>query len=64
MSIPTYDDLMLPVVKLCAEKTWTMRELIARVSDDLGLAAVERAAQIPSGSTTTIANRVHWARPT
>jgi hypothetical protein len=34
-----------------------MRDLIARVADDLGLTDAERAEQIPSGGTTVIASR-------
>lgn len=62
MTIPTYDLLMLPVLRHCAETTWQMRDLIRRIADDLGLSEEERAAQIPSGSTTIIASRVHWAK--
>ena len=39
-----------------------MRDLIARVADDLGLTATEREQQIPSGGTRVIASRVHWAK--
>jgi len=60
--IPTYDVLMLPVLRLCAQKVWSMRDLIARVADDLGLTDAELAEQIPSGGTTVIASRVHWAK--
>lgn len=62
MPIPTYDVLMLPVLRLSAEKVWSMRELISRVADDLGLSENERAEQIPSGGTSVIASRVHWAK--
>ncbi len=62
MPIPTYDALMLPVLRLCAERLWLMRDLIARVADDLGLTAEEREQQIPSGGTSVIASRVHWAK--
>ena len=35
MAIPTYDVLMLPVLRLSAERPWSMRELIARIADGL-----------------------------
>ena len=60
--IPTYDALMLPVLKRCAEKIWTMRDLIAQIADDLNLSLEERSQQIPSGGAPLIANRVHWAK--
>ena len=62
MPIPMHDALMLPVLRLCAEKVWVMRELVARVADDLGLTEPEREQLIPSGSMTLINNRVHWAK--
>ena len=60
--IPTYDVLMLPVLRLCAEKLWVMRDLVARVADDLGLSQSEREQMIPSGTMTVITSRVHWAK--
>jgi restriction system protein len=62
LPIPTYDALMLPVLRHCADKAWTMRELVARISDDLGLTLGERAQQIPSGGSLLVSNRVHWAK--
>lgn len=61
MPIPTYDALMLPILRLCACKIWTMKELIARVADDLALNEAERTEVLPSGGTL-IASRVHWAK--
>ena len=58
MPVPTYDLLMLPVLRLCAEKTWTMKDLVDRVADDLNLNDEEREELLPSGSATVIASRV------
>ena len=60
--IPTYDVLMLPMLRLCAEKVWVMRDLVARMADDLGLGEAERGQMIPSGTMTVITSRVHWAK--
>lgn len=62
MPIPTYDALMQPVLRHCAERIWLMRELIDQIATDLGLSGTERAEEIPSGGTTVIASRVHWAK--
>lgn len=62
MAIPTYDTLMLPVLKLSGERTWSMRDMIGRISDDLSLTERERAETIPSGTESLIASRVHWAK--
>jgi restriction system protein len=39
-----------------------MRDLIDRIASDLNLTQAEREQEIPSGGTTLIANRVHWAK--
>ena len=62
MPIPTYDALMLPVLRHSAEKAWLMRDLIVQIADDLGLSQDEREQEVPSGGTPIIASRVHWAK--
>lgn len=62
MPIPTYDELMLPVLNLAAERMWDMRGLIARIADDLKLSQAEREQTVPSGAATLIGSRVHWAK--
>ncbi len=62
MQIPTYDTLMLPVLRHCAGQVWNMRDLVTRIGDDLGLSEAERSQQIPSGGSTILASRVHWAK--
>ncbi|MGI4976175.1 MAG: restriction endonuclease [Janthinobacterium lividum] len=53
---------MLPVLRLCGDKTWLMRDLVDRVADDLGLDGPEREQMTAGGSGTVIASRVHWAK--
>jgi hypothetical protein len=60
--IPTYDQLMLPVLRRSAEKIWTMRELIAQIADDQQLSPKERELRTPSNGSTLIASRIHWAK--
>ena len=62
MAVPSYDELMLPVLKLCLEKAWIMRDLVVRIADDLHLEQKERDQTIPSGSVSVITSRVHWAK--
>jgi len=62
LPVPTYDALMLPVLRHCADRLWQMRDLIERISDDLKLSPPERSEQIPSGGATIIASRVGWAK--
>jgi restriction system protein len=53
---------MLPVLRHCAEKVWFMRDLVTQIANDLNLSDAERSEQIPSGGTTVITSRVHWAK--
>ena len=62
LSIPSYDALMLPVLRLCADRVWPMRELITRIADDLQLSPEERSQELRSGGTRVIASRVSWAK--
>ncbi len=62
LPIPPFDAFMLPVLRHCSEKTWRMRDLVARMTDDLALDDLERDQRTPSGSTTVVASRVHWAK--
>ncbi len=62
MPIPTYDVLMLPVLRLCAERLWPMRDLVGRIANELTLSQQEREQMIPSGTMTVITSRVHWAK--
>jgi restriction system protein len=52
---------MLPVLRHCADKTWVMRDLVAKIADDLGLTEEERRQELPGGGVM-IYNRVHWAK--
>lgn len=61
MTIPTFDVVMPRVLRLCAEHPWAKRDLVTQIADDFGLSEEERSALIPSGGSTTIANRVGWA---
>lgn len=62
LPVPSYDQLMLPVLRHAAEKTWDMRDLVARIADDLALTQADRDQELPSGGTKLIASRVHWAK--
>jgi restriction system protein len=62
MSIPTYEDCMLPFLKAIADgKPHTVRDLTEQIADDLSLSPAERTELLSSGQRA-IANRVGWAR--
>lgn len=63
MSLPTYQDLMLPLLRVLgsAEKDLHQKECTQRVADALQLTDEQREARLPSGLQTYIHNRIGWA---
>jgi restriction system protein len=59
--IPSYNELLLPILKLSCERPWATKELLERISNDLKLSPEDRAARIPSGLESLIYNRMGWA---
>jgi restriction system protein len=62
MSIPDFQTLMLPILKLAAEKEWRISDTVERLAGDFNLTQEERAKLLPSGRQTTFSNRVAWAK--
>ncbi len=63
MAIPDYQTIMRPLLETCSDgKEHRIRDLIEVVGDIFKVSADERAQMIPSGSSTTLGNRVGWAR--
>lgn len=63
MTIPDYQTIMRPLLEICSDgKEHPIRDLIEVVGDIFKVSAEERAQMVPSGSSTTLGNRVSWAR--
>lgn len=63
MSIPDYQSLMLPILKLAGDKQeHSLRETIDIIADDYALTDEERLKLLPSGQQPVFDNRVGWAR--
>jgi restriction system protein len=63
MAIPNYQTLMLPLLKLVAQKGQLKSgEATELISDHFKLTPDERSALLPSGKQEIIANRVGWAK--
>jgi restriction system protein len=65
MTIPDYETLMLPLLRIAAEaKGQEVQLLVAvgRLADEFKLSDDERAELLPSGSTFKFSSRVSWAR--
>jgi len=62
MAIPDFQTIMLPLLRLAADGTdHTLGESVQAVADEFHLSPAERVQRQPSGSQTTIYNRVAWA---
>lgn len=61
MKIPTYSELMRPILKCALKEPITRRSMTVAMADEYNLSQDERSQLLPSGSTTYIANRVGWA---
>ncbi|MFP5077951.1 restriction endonuclease [Rhizobium sp. YIM 134829] len=62
MTIPDYQTLMLPVLRLAAAGETRVADVSERIADDLGLTQAERDELLPSGRQRLLHNRVHWAK--
>lgn len=62
MSIPDYQSLMLPVLRLAAEGEKRVADVEDRIADELDLTQEEREELLPSGRQRVLHNRIHWAK--
>lgn len=63
MPAPTYQDYMLPLLRLLADGAdHQLREVRERLAQVLGLTQEDRARLLPSGRQTVFDNRVGWAK--
>src|SRR5262245_54726519 len=62
MSIPDYQTLMLPLLKLAAESEVRVLDAEKKMGEEFGLTLEERAQLLPSGKQRILHNRSHWAK--
>lgn len=62
MSIPDYQSLMLPVLRMAAEGEKRVADVEDRIADEFHLTAEERGELLPSGRQRVLHNRIHWAK--
>ena len=60
--IPTYQELMKPVLEKAREGEVKFRDAVDAISNELKLTDEELAELLPSGKQTVIANRIGWAK--
>ena len=63
MSIPTYEECMLPLMKIAEDgKEHLFKNAIDEISKQFNLTDSERQELLPSGSAFVINSRASWAR--
>lgn len=62
MSIPDYQSLMAPVLRLAAGGEIRVPSAAEAIADDLELTFDERNERLASGRQTVLHNRTHWAK--
>ncbi|MER8803066.1 restriction endonuclease [Mesorhizobium sp. M0998] len=62
MTIPDYQSLMLPVLRLAAEGEKRVVDVVDRIADEFELTQEEREEMLPSGRQRVLHNRIHWAK--
>ena len=62
MAVPTYDQLMLPLLRLAgANLASDLPTAEKRLAEEFGLSAEDKALMLPSGQQTALRNRTGWA---
>jgi len=62
MSIPDYETLMLPVLRLFADGAQNVSECLPKLREQFDITDEEAQEMLPSGRQTLLSNRAHWAR--
>lgn len=62
MPVPDYETLMLPVLSTFAAGATSVRECLPVIQEQFAITEEEAGELLPSGTTTVLASRVHWAR--
>ncbi|WP_259145674.1 winged helix-turn-helix domain-containing protein [Rhizobium sp. BIGb0125] len=62
MTIPDYQSLMLPVLRLATNGETRVPDAAEKLADQLGLSVAEREEMLPSGRQRIFHNRIHWAK--
>ncbi len=62
MPVPSYEVLMLPVLRLIAGGAQNVAECVPSIKAEFGISDEEAEEIIPSGGLTVLQSRTHWAR--
>ncbi|MCV2868822.1 hypothetical protein OEW28_09300 [Defluviimonas sp. WL0002] len=62
MTIPDYETLMLPVLRLFANGAKNVSECLPAIKRQFSVTEAEAEELLPSGRVTVLQSRTHWAR--
>lgn len=62
MPIPDYETLMLPTLRLFADGAPNVAAIVPKIQQQFSVTDEEATELLPSGRTTVLQSRVHWAR--
>ena len=62
MSVPSYETLMLPVLRMFEAGAKNVADCIPQVKDQFAITDEEAEELLPSGRVTVLQSRTHWAR--
>jgi restriction system protein len=63
MTIPTYEELMLPLLRLVKDgRDYSLREATEALANEFHLTDEEKTRMLPSGTMTYVYNRIGWAK--
>lgn len=62
MPVPDYETLMLPVLRCFLEGAISVKDCLPSLVEEFRITEEEQAELLPSGTTTVLSSRAHWAR--
>ena len=62
MPVPDYETLMLPVLRAFASGKESVRDCLPALIAEFEITPDEQAELLPSGTSTVLSSRAHWAR--
>ena len=62
MTVPSYQDMMLPMLELVSAGKRTISDCLPALTQKFSLTSEDTQQMLPSGKQTLLSNRAHWAR--
>ena len=62
MTVPSYQDMMLPMLELVSAGKKTISDCLPALTQKFSLTPEDTQQMLPSGKQTLLSNRAHWAR--